>query len=766
MASIAPMPPQPMSTPSAHTDVLPEATGETMESTLRLEPPPIDRVKLASLGTKLAADFKNYENHRRNQEMKWARNLRQFLGEYDPEVEQQMDKTRSKAYPRITRVKCISMLSRLMNLLFPSSEKNWGVGASPVPNLDEDDLTMVLQGIMGKAQQAGQPVTSEMIEQEVCKFATQRAKNLERELEDQLAEIGGTRNLNYVALCRKVLLSGIMYGAGVMKGPFTRTQIQRRWVPIPPAIRVDPQTGQRMAVPASWGAETFEAYRPQFEFVPIWDYYPDMSAKTFAQMDGQFQRIVMSKSQLRELADRPEFMSDQIMAILKNSPQGNYKEKTFESELRVIGVHSNVNPNLGRKYEVIVWDGFVASDYLKACGIELPQNLSSDMADASVWMVDNTVIRADLSPWVELEPDQRVQMYHHFVFEEDDSSLMGNGLPNIMRDSQMSIAAAARMLMDNASICCGPNIEMNMDLMVKGQDFSSIQAYKVWYREGLGPEAQWPAVKNVQIDSHMGELQDIVKMFMEFADAETFVNPATGGDMQKGPSEPFRTAAGASMLQGLAALPFKDVVRNFDVFTTSVIYSLIVFNRHFNDKQEVRGDFTPIARGSTSLIAKEVRGIAFDQLAQTLQPEERPYVKWHSLLTERMAVRDIDVDKAVCTEAEAEQIDQNRSQQAAQQSAQMQELLRAEVRKLLADAVKSLTQADANAAKGEAAIYNAILGGLESGVAPSDVHAARTGAGIPPAIAQGFRDASGANPKPPSPAGTGSSKRQTAESAA
>jgi hypothetical protein len=93
---------------------------------------------------------------------------------------------------------------------------------------------------------------------------------------------------------------------------------------------------------------------------------------------------------------------------------------------------------------------------------------------------------------------------------------------------------------------------------------------------------------NVEIEGHLAELQSVVKMFMDFSDTETFVNPATGGDMQKGPSEPFRTAAGASMIQGMAALPFKDVVRNFDTFTTSVINGLILFNKHFNTSRKCR----------------------------------------------------------------------------------------------------------------------------------------------------------------------------------
>jgi hypothetical protein len=732
VAGMAPMPSQPMSTPSHETATMvvnPQAS------------PLVDTNKLRSLGAKLESDFRSYESHRRDAEMRWARNLRQFLGEYDPELLKMLDKNRSQAYPRITRVKCISMLSRLMNLLFPTSEKNWGITASPVPNLSVEDLTTVLQQVqapMLAPQEPGQPppppLTSEAIERAVLDFARVRASKLETEIEDQLAEIGGNRNLNYVALCRRVLLSGIMYGAGVVKGPFVREQAQRCWLP-------QPGPAGMLYVP-----EQKIAMRPQLEFVSLWDYYPDMSAKNIHQMDGQFQRMVLSKSQLRELADNPEFFSETILQILEQMPQGNYKEKTFESELRVIGVHSNINPNLGRKYEVLVWEGFVASDYLEAAGITLPNGIK-DMADASVWMLNGQIIRADLSPWAELEPDQRVQMYHHFIFEEDDSSLMGNGLPNIMRDSQMSICSAARMTMDNGSVVCGPNMEVNRDLLVMGQDEQSIQPYKVWLREGIGVEAQWPAVRNIQIDSHLPDLQNIIKMFMEFADQETFVNPATGGDMQKGPSEPFRTAAGASMIQGMAALPFKDVVRNFDTFTISVMNALILFNKHFNTKQEVQGDFTPIARGSSSLIAKEVRGMAYDQLAATLQPEERAYIKWHAMLAERLAVRDIDVTRVLCTEAEAREIDQAMAQKNAEQQAQMTELLRAEVRKLLADATKSLTQAGSNDAKGEAATYNAILAGLEHGVAPVDIHAARAGAPVPPAIAREFQRNAGNGPE-------------------
>jgi uncharacterized tellurite resistance protein B-like protein len=735
VAGIAPMPSQPMSNPSA-SQMSPNVhalvtTGE--EAEMRLEPPPIDRNKIRSLGAKLSSDFNNYESYRRNAEMRWARNLRQFLGEYDPEVKNLIDSKRSLAYPRITRVKCMSMLARLMNLLFPTSEKNWGIAASPVPNLDTVELNQVLQEVQQQEQQV--EVTGDMIEQAVMNFATGRAGALEKEIEDQLAEIGGARHLDYVALCRRVLMSGVLYGVGVLKGPFVRMQRQRTWQQMPGPMTFNPQTGQPQMQPPTWQAVESEAYRPQFEFVPLWDYYPDMSAKHWHQMDGQFHRMVVSKSQLREYADRPEFFGECVREILQNMPQGNYKEKTYETELRVIGVQSNVNPHTGNKFEIIIWDGFVNKDYIKAAGIELPQGLEDDLVEASVWMIGNEPIRCDLSPWVELEPTERVQMYHHFVFEEDDSSLLGNGLPNIIRDSQMSISASTRMLLDNASVVCGPNVEVNMDLLEPGQDFKSIQPYKVWLRNGTGQEAGYPAVKNVDINSHITELSGVVKMFMEFADAETFINPATGGDMQQGPSEPFRTAAGASMLHGLAALPFKDVVRNFDTFTMSVMNSLVLFNKHFNPKPPLKGDFQPVARGASSLIAKEVRGIAYDNLANSLQPEERPYVQWHQLLKERMAVRDMDINKVIVSDIQAKQIDANQSQKAQEQAADMKELMKAEVRKLLADAAKALTQSDKNTAASEVAVINTILAGLEKGVTPTDIHAARAGGGVPPHVA-------------------------------
>ena len=669
--------------------------------------------KLRAIGQRLSAQFLGYERERRLAELRWAKSARQFLGIYDPEIEAQIEKNRSKAYPKLTRVKCVSMLSRLMNLLFPSNEKNWGLTCSPVPNLSEEDLNLILSTLQ-LSQDPNVPLEDKMIELAVQEFAKERSRNLEREIEDQLAEIGGSRMVDYVSLCRKVLMSGIIYGMGVLKGPFIRMQQQRTWE----RVR-DPMTGQTAICP-----QLVQAFRPQFDFVPIWDYYPDMSAKYLHQMDGQYQRIVMARHQVRELADRDDFFGDVIKQYLKDHPKGNYKRRTYEGEIKAMGVQNNVNDQDGRKYEILVWDGYIPARDLAAAGEDIPEDQMGDQIEAIVWLLDGEVIKADMNPWVQLEVDQKVNTYHHFIFEEDESTLTGNGLPNIMRDSAMAVAASSRMLLDNAGVICGPNLEVNLDLVRMDQDLVGIHAYKTWYREGIGPEANIPAVRNIPIDGHLDDLMKVANMFREFADVETFISPATGGDMSKGPSEPFRTATGSSILRGDAALPFKDVVRNFDLFTQSVISSIVAFNAQFNPKVTIKGDHQVVPLGSTSLIAKEVRGMVLDNLATTLSPEDARYINRYELLRERLSSRDVDLlSGIVCDKDEAKRRDEAADKAAQEQQAQTQELLRAEVRKILAESVKNLTQADKNAAAANAEeaqtmmqTLNAAMGQLEGDV--------------------------------------------------
>lgn len=649
----------------------------------------INGVVLRNLGAKYRSLFDRYASERIPAEQKWLKNLRQYLGIYDPEIERTLPKNRSRAYPRMTRVKCISLLSRIMNLMFPGNEDNWELQASPSPEMSPEAVAAAVEKLINERKAAGQeaPLTQALVDEAVRLLAVESAKEFSMLIKDQLMELGGGQTADWISLNRKIVDSGIKYGIGVLQGPYVRKIQQSGW-----------------ALVADRGFEpvTREIYKPQYDVLPVWDYYPDMSARSLPGGEGYFERKVLGRSALRKLANRRDFFESVIKEVITNLPGGNYKARSFENELRTMGLseHAETTSNQasGReKYEIIIWRGPVSATKLREAGADVPDSMLADDVEAELWMVENYVIKADINPWSKLGVD--VQTVHVFSFDEDDTSPISQGLPGIMRDSQLSICAATRMSLDNASITCGPNLEVNTALMRLDQDLTGIEPYKIWYRDDDGQTSQYPAVRPITIDGHLGELQALTKMFLDFAEMETFIGPSTGGDMTKVPSEAMRTAAGGSMLRGDAALPFKDIVRNFDSFTQSVIWSLVQFNRKFNPDQAPPGDYDVIARGATSLVAKEVRGTQIDLLSQTLTPEERDHVDERRFVEAKFAARDLQ--GMLLSEDKVKEVKASKAQMAAEAKAMAKERAAAENREILSGAMKNIAQAQVNTAKAD-----------------------------------------------------------------
>lgn len=678
---------------------------------------------LATLGTRYMQLFEQYRSDRRIAEIRWLRNQRQYLGVYDPEIEAEMNVNRSKAYPRITRVKCITVLSHLMNLMFPGNERNWELTPAPDPDITKEDVVEAIKAAQAKdaaAKVPQTPMTLQYAMDAIHQLMCDRAEKLSVVIDDQMQELGGGQDYDYVALNREVIQSGIQYGMGVLRGPYAVKSKSVVW-----SMEDQEDADGQFPTP-----KTITVYKPVYEFVPVWDFYPDLAAKTFASMDGYFLRKVMSKSQVRALSKRTDFMCEQITKYLTNYPVGNYIPLEYEQELRVMGVRTNVNEmkQNGQKYQVLVWCGKIDGQALSDIGADVPNDKLTEELDAELWLIDGNVIKCTLDPWKKLGVD--VKTIHPFLYDKDDTSPIGFGLPNAIRDSQMMVAAATRMLLDNASVTCGPNVELNTDLLRADQDLTSIRSYRIWYREGTDQSAQFPAVRNVSIDSHMPDLMKIIELGMKFADTETFVGPANGGDPSEAPSEPMRTAAGASMLRSNAALPFKDMVRAFDSFTQSVITSMVCFNRVFNPAKVHEGDYNVIARGATSLIAKEMKGMQADQLVATMTPEEKVWADSKKLFSYRLRARDMDDCMVSDSEAARRQAQQDQKDQ--QNDTQQEQLFQANLRKLLSDGYKNIAAGQKNVSSADAQTVTSFMDLLERGMTINGTAGQDPAAGGPP----------------------------------
>jgi hypothetical protein len=638
---------------------------------------------MQQLGQTLRNTFDMFEKDRKPLEDQYLRNLRQFRGIYDPEIESHIPDDQSMAYPKITRNKVIGTVARLMEMLFPRTDENYEVTNSPMPNLSTADLQKVLDTLV--AENPGVDLTDDKIEHAIVSFAAEKAKRLQAKVRDQLTE------MDYVKLAKRIVFSGVLYGCGLMKGPFVLKEDARTWT--------KNAEGRYVATPVVRN-------KPGFDTGSVWDYYTDLSAKSLDATDADCWRHILTRTQLLALRERPDFMPEAIDAYLRSHTTGNWKEKHWETSLRVkSNDRSNVINLSGRKYEAIEYWGRVTGQQLKDCGVAVPDEKLQEEVEANFWMLDNFIIKAVLNPY-----DGRIRGVHHFIYEEDDINLLGNGLPVVMRDSQMAICESARMVLDNGSVVCGGMYEVNESFVKPGSDLD-IYARKVWLREDIGVDANIPAVRQIPVDSHINELIQIIDLFQGFADAETALPPPALGDVSGQGKESLRTTGNLSMLLGAAALPIRDTVRNFDKFTVSFISSLCYWYMEFGNDESIKGDFNVIARGSTSLIAKEVRAQSIAQLSTTLTPDERIYISTEQMVKEKLKVLDLPEtmleDKDVVKAKLAEQA-RNAAATAQMSTAMSQAQIKGEVAAAFKDLMLGLkAQAGANAD-----VFNSIVEGM------------------------------------------------------
>jgi len=657
---------------------------------------------LAKLGSYLKGQLNQFINDRQPLEVQWLKNLRQYLGQYDPDILANIPAERSHVYPRDTRVKVNGGVAKMMEMMFPAQDRNWGLGVSPSPSIPQEALQQILDALTreallqaAEAQQEPTPLSSDAIERAVRAFAEARKEKMETEMADQLSDSG----TDYPQLCKRVVRSGYIYGYGIARSPMVRTQQERVW-------EMNPRTGAYEAV-------TKTNRRPYPEYVRGWDFYGDLMAKHWEDQDIVFERMVLTRHDFRQLAKRDDFLSEVIYQYLKDHPTGNYTAKTFEADLHVIAKTSNLADRTVRRYEIYRALGFVSAHTLQSVGVEVSEKELDQDVLADLWFVDDVVIKAEKAAFGERPSDQ----YHAFIYKEDeDSGLTGIGLPEEVRDSQMSLCVDSRMLMDNMAAIAGPIFEVNTSLMAKGRkSIGPIHSFMTIEREGDDITAQYPAVRPIVTQSHVTEIMSAIEMHRQQLDVESNLPAYTMGGMQQPLGEAFRTTSNMSMMHGSANMVTKDTVRAFDKFTTSLLTSLLKWNMEFNEKEDIKGDYQVVAKGNLSLVAKEVRGAALDQFVTTLSPEERAIIDTYGLLLDRLKSRDLPTDRLLPKE-EAKQILEG-MRAAASQAAQIEQgLTAAKTEDTTASAEKKRVDAKALAASTEYTIQE-ILSRVEANLA-------------------------------------------------
>jgi hypothetical protein len=356
---------------------------------------------------------------------------------------------------------------------------------------------------------------------------------------------------------------------------------------------------------------------------------------------GIYEREQLTVRQVRELAKQPGYMKDQLRKVLEEGPK---KSATFQ-ELKDED-QRDVARDVYEKWEY--W-GEVDYDDLKSAGLKMDTEKDElKSISACVVMINNTVVKVYINP---LEDGSLP--YDFFVWEKVADSVWGYGIPYLMRAQQKVLNAAWRQMMDNAGVSSGPQIIIKAGAIQPADKQWQLSARKIWFATDDVDDVR-KAFTAVEFNSYQAELAAIIKMAMELADQETGVPAITQGEKGAAPD----TVGGMQMLMNSANVVLRRLVKQFDdSITRPHIRRYYDFNMMYNEDEEVKGDFTIDARGSSALLVRDIQNQAFlNLLAAGANPVYGVYLDTQKLFEKALQAQHIDPAEVLKSEDELEKL--------------------------------------------------------------------------------------------------------------
>ena len=596
--------------------------------------------------------FQQAETSRLYDEKRWLKAYRNYRGLYGAEMAFR-DNEKSKVFVKITKTKVLASFGQIIEVLFGSGKFPIGVEPTPVPeemaeyahlkpqqmqqpngaaNGNGADVTPY--GYPGDGKEIPKGATADMLMESLAQNyealgldegsapdprsmpqiepARIAAEKLQKVLHDQLEETDA------IKILRHVFFEMCLLGTGILKGPFTEDKVYHKW-------DVDPETDEETYIAKIKSA-------PKLEAVSCWDFYSDPNATNMNDAEYVIQRHSFNRQQFADLMKRPLFEADAIRACLEMGP--NYQTRGFESSLYD---RENIENLYKNRFEVLEYWGLLDKRIAREIGFDHDDEL--DVVSVNAFICGNKVLRCTINPFTPTRLPYMVCPY-----ELNPYQFFGIGIPENMEDSQQIMNGHARMAIDNLALSGNLVFDIDETLLVPGQDMKVFPG-KIFRRQSGQPGQ---AVHGLKFPSTTNENMMMFDRFRQLADESTGIPSYSHGTT--GVQTTTRTAAGMSMLMGAAALSIKTVIKNIDDYLLKPLgKTLFYWNMQFNiDKPEIKGDLEIKARGTSSLMQKEVRSQRLMTFMQTAaNPSLAPFVKWHTILKEVAKSLDIDPEQVI-----------------------------------------------------------------------------------------------------------------------
>jgi hypothetical protein len=534
---------------------------------------------------------------------------------------------RSTVFIGMTRQKTNAAEARLADILLPTDDRNWGIQPTPEPQLmgmsKENKMAMDQQGqpVMGEN---GQPVRVRDVVKAVMEMANKKATAMQTEIDDQLVEC------DYNSELRKVIHDAAVLGTGVIKGPIVTNRTRKAWQPMTDSMG---QTVHQVEIVQEISPASFR--------VDPRNVWPDPGCgENVHNGKGIYEREQITAKQIRDLAKQPGFLKSQLRKVLEEGPKqsATLRELTDEDQRDMARL----------TYEMWTYWGEVEHDDLECAGVSVGEKDELRTISACVVMINNTVVKAFLNP---LEGGDIP--YDFYVWEKVAGTIWGYGIPYLMRSQQKVLNAAWRQMMDNAGVSSGPQIVMKPGAIQPADKQWQLSARKIWYATDDIDDVR-KAFSTFEFNSHQNELAGIIKMATELADAETGVPTIMQGEKGAAPD----TVGGMQMLMNSANVVLRRLVKQFDdMITKPHIRRYYDYNMMYNEDEEIKGDFTIDARGSSALVVRDIQNQSFlNLLAAGANPIYGMYLDTQKLFEKALQAQHIDPAEVFKPEEEIERI--------------------------------------------------------------------------------------------------------------
>jgi hypothetical protein len=549
---------------------------------------------------------------------------------------------RSTVYVQLTRQKTNTAAARVQEMLFPTDEANWSIRPTPVPQLAEA-LTEHAD-VAWKDGATGQPLphpddptgerklTAGDVAAERLRAANKAAEGMAKQIMDRLEECG------YVGHGRQVIMDAAQLGTGIIRGPAVTTAISKTWA------KHSDATGTVRVL--QFRQET----RPGSYRISPWDFFPDPACGESIQEGSHvWEREFVSGRKLRELARTEGFDRRAINECLREGPQRvtSTGSSHYEQARAGDGYGDTAFRNFtDSRFELWTFVGEVDREDLEAVGVEIPDELGELYSlSAIVVMCNDRAIKVALNPM-----DGGDLPYDVFVWERVSLSPWGVGIPYLMRYAQRTINAGWRALLDNMGASSGVQLIMSEDVLPADGNWA-IVGRKLW-RAPKGVDVD-KAFRAAEIPSRQADLQAVIRLAMEFADAETALPQIAQGEQGTAPD----TVGGMTLLMNAANTVLKRLARQFDeLITKPHIRRYYDWEMQHNPDESIKGDYEVAARGSSALVERDIRTQSMTEVvAAATHPVFGLFLDHKKLFRSYLESKKVDPDSVMRSDTEIAQ---------------------------------------------------------------------------------------------------------------